>query len=58
MKNNTNDAVSAKMEHIKQEIEKLEQERKQAAEKLSLADIAFALNSLVDYWKPEIYYTD
>lgn len=55
MKNNTNNAVSAEMEKVQKEVERLKEEQRKAAEKLSWQDIAFALNSLVDFWKPENY---
>jgi len=53
MKKLTDKEIEAKIAERK--AEKEWQELKAAASKLSLADLAFALHSLAEFWEPENY---
>ena len=55
MKNLTEKEIAAKMAEIEKEVERQWQEQHEAAQKLSLADLAFALHSLAEFWEPENY---
>lgn len=56
MKNLTEKEIAAKMAEIEKEVERQWQEQHEAAQKLSLADVAFALYKLEEYWNPEDYW--
>lgn len=55
MKKLTDKEIEAKIAEAERKAEKEWQELKAAASKLSLADLAFALHSLAEFWEPENY---